>query len=337
MPSTPDPIDSLTVTRRGLEAASAQWAHLLLFATVIVGVGVVIEVIAFVMEILEDKRKGDVKFHDGLALAGAIYVALFIGYEIRAEYKGGIIEEELRTNNSAAQAILSDRANSATAQAVALAKKVGGFDVLVGQTNDKVDALAATASDQKARSDAIIAALNAKQKEVAATIEAAKKDEATLAASANTITELRQQLHDLTTDRSIDINRVSAEVKPLGKVPFALTVSDDVDAMLLAGQIATALEKAGWDWKENKPSDNSLEFVKKWPDKPAMRVQPGRGVVIVLAVVDLNNLGAAGTKLIDALKHGGLKDVSGLQLDDDQMKQAKRLYGVIHVFVGSKY
>jgi hypothetical protein len=80
-----------------------------------------------------------------------------------------------------------------------------------------------------------------------------------------------------------------------------------------------------------------LEFVKKWPDKPAMRVQAGRGVMIQEATVDLNDLGAAGTQLIDALRNENLKNVIGTQLDDDQMKSGKKIYGVIHILVGTKY
>lgn len=336
MSSSADPIiDALAVTRSGLESVSSQWANLLLLATVVVGIGVVIEVVAFVMEVLEDKKKDELRFHHAVGLAGAIYVALFIGYEVEAEYKGRIIEEELRTNNSAAQAILSDRANTATAKAVAMAEKVGGLDVVVAQTNEKVEALKATAADQKARSDVIIASLTAKQKEVETTIEAAKKDEAELAASANTITELRQQIKYLTTPRILTDEQISALATTLSaypKTPFDLFVAQDSDSENLAAQIGILLEKAGWIWKV-APALGDIVFT--IAGKPNISFVSVQGIKVIIAESSRPALA-----IPSLLLWHGLADDDGFRVDGgteaDSKMNPKFDRAIIHVFVGSK-
>jgi len=199
-----DAITALKTARGAIEQSSDRWSNILIGSTAIVAVGVVMEIVAEAMEVRKDLNEGKrfEPFHL-IAFIAAAVVALFVAIEGVAELKVASRETDLRENNSAEQQELQVSANdakqtadNATSEAVALAKRVGGLDALVAQTNGKLDQLTATATDQKTRSDALIASLTKKQKEVDATIEGAKKQVAALAASLSTINNLRQQLHE---------------------------------------------------------------------------------------------------------------------------------------------
>jgi hypothetical protein len=136
-------------------------------------------------------------------IVGCVLVALGVTLELYAEGKRAGVETKLRANNAATQAELNTRANNATAAAVKIADEVGGLDVLVRQTGDKIEALTKNSSNQKAQAASLIAALTAKQAEVTTTIEEAQKEVAALAASLDTINDLRQQIHEQSIFRTL--------------------------------------------------------------------------------------------------------------------------------------
>jgi hypothetical protein len=357
MTAVPDPIlANFSATRAALEHTAATVSSVLDIGSFLVVLGVAVELIALILEIKEGKRlaapamlnlelattaprKYRVSAPTILSFIGCALVAVGVAAELWATHRGGIIEGRLRKTNASEQLELIGRSNKATEKAAALEERVGGFDALIKQTDAKLDVAMATASDQKARSAAIIASLNQKQKEVEAIIGAAKKDEVELSAAANTITELRQQLRELTADRTIDVNRIAEKLKGFAKTAFVLAVSDDRDASLLCVQIASALEQAGWIWQENKGSGGARELVKPAciQGKPNMRGYIGRGVRIDVADRDIETFRAAQVTLSNALIDERLNYVELRHSSDDVMNLNRNMYGVITIDIGLRF
>lgn len=148
--------------------------------------------------------------------------------------------------------------------------------------------------------------------------------------------ELTRTVKYLTTDRAISVQRVANKLGGFGKIPFVLAVSDDREAIQLAGQIADALVGAGWDWKDNKRSDNAFEQGRSFPSKPFMRVQPARGIAVNIAIADGTRLSVAARALADALMTEQLRDVEEQDLDGSMMEAGKKIYGVVHITVGTR-
>ena len=125
MASIPDAVmNGLTAARTALEERSDRWLHVMVVATVLVAIGVVIEVWATILEVRDERRKGGkIEWHHILTFIGAILVAAFVGLECLAEYKGGDIETKLREKNGQIEQLLTKEAGdadkSATEAAVA--------------------------------------------------------------------------------------------------------------------------------------------------------------------------------------------------------------------------
>ena len=186
MVSIPDPVmDGLIAARKALESRSDWWLAAMVIATVLVAIGVVIEVWATILEVRDEVREGHkIKWHHILTFIGAILVAAFVGLEGIAEYEGGDIETKLRSNNAAAQFELTNRANSAAADAVAITQKFCGLhDFVVAQEREldtNFAALKRYADDENKRTEAVIAELNNDRKKLdkARTDAVAAADEA---------------------------------------------------------------------------------------------------------------------------------------------------------------
>jgi hypothetical protein len=356
--SAPDTVmDGLNATRRALETASDFWHFWLQVGTAAVVAGVVIEFIGLIIELIGDDTEipkyepaphlwtiptkvpwwKRAKKETVAEFVGCLIVTAGVALELYADSNKDGVETRLRGNEAAIQKELTTRANSATAAAVALAGNVGGLAVLVSETNGKIDLLTATATDQKARSDAIIASLTAKRKEVETIIAAAKKDETVLAAAADTIKNLQQQIHDLTADRTIDVDRVAAKTKAFNKTPFVITVADERDAFNLTALISQALERAHWEWRDDRRSDNGVETVKNLPGKPQMRLYPSRGISVMYAPADKAAFQSAAKALAFALGDEQLKYISYGELTSEQIEVMHLPTGVIHIFIGVKY
>jgi hypothetical protein len=215
----------------------------------------------------------------------------------------------------------------------------------------QIDAFNDFANGEKTRADKVFADLKATSQRFDNTIkdarEAAGRAESALAATAAiekelrasvaTIGDLRQQLHDLTADRIIDVKRLAGHLKSFGKIPVVLEITDDDETNRLTLQLISALDLAEWNLQDNKPSDNSLEFVRHFLGKPQMRVEAGRGIAIRIAERDFKNLGDAEVGLYNALQQENLKNVTAEREPDEQMEFHKWLYGVIHIRVGLRY
>jgi hypothetical protein len=177
-----DPLVRLTNQRWTLEGASDFWSVFLQVATVIVVLGVIIEVIATALEVRDEIREGHkVRVHHFLTFVGGALIVLAVAGEFWAEMEGASLETRLRTDNALAQAILSDRSNTAIADVVLTIAKFGGLKNLVGTTERKI---AGEVSDF--------------QKRTAADIESAKQ---TIAGARDTIAELNRDRTDLTKAR----------------------------------------------------------------------------------------------------------------------------------------
>lgn len=357
---------SLDKSRAALEAAYESIEFWLFLFTALVVIGLVVEYRVGLKKLFSELP---VDWPHAATMVGAVLVVVGVAGELITEYWASKIESGLQTVSTQTERLLFSEAADAEKKiaddnriATNAAKDAAGLGVTVKNLHDVVEEKEREIHDQlatfkqyaendKRRANAVIAALTkdrenldkarddalASATKAETSLRVVQKAQSDLTAAVATINGLQEQLHELTTDRTIDVNRVAEQLKSFGKLPFAITVSDDVDAILLAVQIGTALEQAGWDWKENKASDNSFEIVKRWHDKPNMRIQSGRGVVVQVASVDLTTLGKAGTQLIEVLRDENLKNVEGIQFDDDRMKTFKRIYGVLHILVGTKF
>jgi|SRR5580700_2149689 myosin heavy subunit len=336
-----------------LTAAESFWDSVGVWLAIAVAVGVALEAVTEFDKLarwlrLDTQERFALKHT--IAKAGLLLLILALSFEVVAAIKTHNISEqiiaglngEIRDNQQREQELITEtkalRDENNELQ-TALSKQEGTLQSLTSRS----DKFETTANTLKRRMETSLTTLEKAKNDVlanaskaGAALDVVKKAQTELIAAVTTINELQQQVHDLTTDRTIDVRRVAGKLKSFAKVPFVLEVSDDVDALDLSGQIGTALEQAGWEWKENKASDNSLEFGKQLRNKPRMRIATGRGVMIQLATVDVDTLGSAAGKLIDALKDENLKNVSGYGLDDEEMKNGKKIYGVIHIFVGTK-
>ena len=153
----------------------------------------------------------------------------------------------------------------------------------------------------------------------------------------NEIQDLRGKLHDLTTDRTVSISRLSKRLNSLGKVPFILAVSTDRESTILASQITQSLEGAGWEWKPAPPSPIGIDIgITLSQGKPPAIISNSRGIVIEIAQSDLKTLEKPGQELLKALESEGLKNVSGQAITDDGMRSANRTFGAIYICIGAR-
>jgi alkylhydroperoxidase/carboxymuconolactone decarboxylase family protein YurZ len=241
------------------------------------------------------------------------------------------------TINNLAIADLSNKAQQAAALAGRLGAKVDDLNDFVEKkekmADDRMDSFKKFASDQKVQSDAIVAALTAKQKEVTAVIEAAKKDEAELEASANTIGELRQKLHDLTTKRVLteqQIADLTKRTRRFAKVTFDLASTRDSDSPNLARQIGIALRSAGWEWT---PRSDLGSLV--YEGFPMLGSSVSVGLQVNLCKSDESSLAPAINALYLALAADGYELKHGIFADGDAAARNEPC-GKIHIIVGSK-
>jgi flagellar motor protein MotB len=245
----------------------------------------------------------------------------------------------IRTNtiNNLAIADLRNKAQQAAALAGQLGAKVDELPSFVAQkkkeVNDQIDDFNRSTSEKKKQTDELIASLNAKQKEVATTIEAAKKDEAELAASANTIRELRQTLHDLTTKRVLTKQQVADLTKQMSrfaKVTFDLASTRDSDSPNLARQIGIALRSAGWEWT---PRIDLGSLV--YQGLPTLGSSVSVGLQLNLCKSDEGSLAPAINALYSALAADGYELTHDLFADGDAAARNEPC-GKIHLVVGSR-
>ncbi len=178
-----------------------------------------------------------------------------------------------------------------------------------------------------------IASAGKAQNAASAASEAAANMEKTLLSEQ----DMRDKMHDLTTDRTICISCVTEKLKSFGKIPFVFIVADASESVVLTSHIATALENAGWDWKPWDSSDHAPHFGVNIIGKPFMLTHNSlRGISIEIANVDIKTLKKPGEALFAALQSEGLKNMHWREISDADMKIETKIYGVIHIYVGAK-
>lgn len=338
MIATPDPLASLKAVRLVLEHSVDTWGTILQVATALVVVGVVVELIATVIEVSDRLRKREKPgLHHIFTFAGSAILILAIAAEFEAEHRGAALQTALRSNNESAQALLSERADSATADAVSITKQFGGLHSFV---NSEAAEITSVMTDLKRDRDRLTAARNetaSSAANVARALTAVKASGAALGAELNTIHRLQGTVHDLTTPRTINVPRLAAKLAAYDSTPFVMALSTDNDAASLAQQISYALTLAGWDWKANRRADNAFEVGSNFAGKPFMRNRVAQGVLVEIALRDQNALQAPTLAVVAALVAENIKNVHGILLTDAQMKDQANIYGVIHIVVGTRY
>ena len=279
--SLPDKVmDGLNLARGRLETSSDAWSTLLEVATVFVVMGVIVEVVATWLEVRDEKRAGHrIKLHHVLTFVGAGLIALAVGAEGLAEYKGVDVETKLRGNNAAAQGVLTNRANAATADAVALTKSFGGLHDFV---TDQENLNTAAREELQRTTDA----LNKARDEALAADKDAKQTAAAIAA-ANAPREFSKDQHD----------RLIALFGRLPAVPASQFVVYSVVANREAERYANVLSKALSDAHLNLlyvsfGHSTCLECVGVWvgvqPDAKPKVVEDGKPIRDAFAADGVN-------------------------------------------------
>jgi hypothetical protein len=192
---------------------------------------------------------------------------------------------------------------------------------------------------QKAQSDAVITALNADKKRLDSSLATVSKDQSELAAALSTITDLRRQIHELTTPRSITVaqsQRITELLKPFAKTPFDVNANDDQDSIDYAGQVALAMKAAGWDWRPWASGGPISQQNVGYPGSPGVGTLTLRGVVLQIVEPDRAALERPLTALAAALTDNGVpvREVSAVA--GEHIAQSGRQAGSIHVLIGSK-
>ena len=220
------------------------------------------------------------------------------------------------------------QAQSAVAEAAKLGVSFGNLNLFVkDKTKEFNTATAELKLDTKE--------LNKSRDEAFKSAQAAKKDAENMRIALNEVQQLREKIHNLTTDRVISVSRVTGKLKLFAKTPFIFAVSQDNETVKLLTQIANALETAGWDWKPWESSNDALHMGGNFTGKPFVLQQSIEGISIQVAKADLKILKKPAESLVSALKEE-LKNISFREISNDDMKSETKIYGVIHIYIGSR-
>lgn len=355
-----DPLGALNSTRAALEGSSDFWAFVIQLATVAITVGVFVEVVATILEIIEDRAEGKkLPVHAMLTLFGGAVVAVALAFEFWAESKSSSTETKLRANNAAAQSELDKRAREATAQAVAIAGKFGGLQKFVARKEGEMDTafsgFRAFAEQQQTLTTHAISDLNNKQTQLqtalssvdtsagkaASAADTANKTAASMTDTLNSERQMSAQMRALVTPRVIDDSHFSAMVdalKAYPKTPVDLGVTRDPECADLLVRISDALVAAKWDIRAWQGTGFSLRLNAR-PDLPPVGEITGRGVGVSISLIDQKLLGPAGDAFLKALRDAGLLALPGLvpdKLPDGKPNPAAVTPGILHITVGSR-
>jgi hypothetical protein len=303
---------------------------LLVVANVMVWYGVYLENDDFPKE---KKDKGWRILIRGLAVESTIgFFLLAVDTSLGITQKA----ESARANERAANA--NNRAANAERLAGELGVKVDDLPNFVAQKkkeiDNEIDGFSRSTAAQKTQIDSFIASLSAKKREVEATIAAAQKDEGILRTSADTIRDLRQTIHDLTSDRKLtdeQAKELTNSVKAIKDRVFDVSAFQTVEAWSLARQIGDSLHAGGWDWQPRNmfPQLDSPGVIKIGND-------PGTGIRMEVCNGDVTEWEATAGVILSELGKDGLK-ATGSNFPDEEAKMRAEPCGRIHILVGSKY
>jgi hypothetical protein len=135
-------IDSLNAARITAEGQADFWVKILVFSTIVVGIGIIVETIGESAEIWEDwKTNKELKGRHIAVLIGALFVIIFVGLEGIAEWKIGTDEDQIRTRNSEIEQLLIRAATKAGASANDAVTDVDIAKQKLDQVSGEADAL----------------------------------------------------------------------------------------------------------------------------------------------------------------------------------------------------
>jgi hypothetical protein len=224
------------------------------------------------------------------------------------------------------------------AEASEAMQQAGNLGVSFGNLNKFV-------SDQEKRNTNVIAELNrdksdldAASKEATASVVDAKKVLAEMQRTLKAEDAMRQQMHELLTPRILSVDQTAeliGKLKPFGKVPFMLTLTETPEAIDFTVQVSAVLENAGWDWQSWDTPKHDFAFVKTIPNKPDIGIATIRGILIEIASSDLASLERPANAFRDALAAAGIpSNIEVFKSEDSERNHL--MTAVIHIFIGSK-
>jgi len=348
-----DPLASFDAARWALEGTSDFWALVVRLSTIAIGIGVFIEVGATIIEILEDRASGKkLPFHAIMTLLGGAIVAAALGFEFWAEFKTASTETALRKNNAAVQGELDKRAREATAQAVDIARKFGGLNILVtqkeremddavqrltGRTDHAVSALTKTEKTlAKAQGDAIGSASKA-----ATAADAANKTSASMTDTLNSERQMEARMRDALTPRAIDDAHFAALVaalKPFPKTPVEIALTRDPNCSDLLERISDAMIAADWTIQPYSGGGFGLTLSSR-PTLPNLGEVTACGVQINISESDREKFSKPILALASNLNSAGVQAFPVAFTDktpDGKPNPLAVKSGVIHLIIGIK-
>jgi hypothetical protein len=349
----PDSLTILTQSRWRLEGASDFWARALEYATAFVALGVLIEIVATILEVLEERGHGEaIKWHQIWTFVGGALVAIFVVVEFEAELKSAHLETKLRGNNASAQAVLDKKERDATAQAVAIAKSFGGLQNFVSKKEGEISTaeqrLSGDMADEKKQTDRALTAFKSEQSrletarsgaEGSAAKAATASDAATRTAISMNATlaseqQMQAQMRAVITHRILsddDMKALAAALRPFGKIPFDLFVADDPDARDLAEQLRSALVQAGWDWRD---AANIGDLAINVPNGKRIGLMTVAGIHLEFSEAKRPQFDKPTVTLRNFILSKGWL-IRASTIPDDKMAKEYD-HGIIHIFVGTR-
>jgi hypothetical protein len=246
----------------------------------------------------------------------------------------------VKTNsiNNLTIADLGKKAQEAAQLAGQLGVKVDELPTFVAQKKveigGQIDDLKSFTADQKRQSDALIASLNAAQAKATISLASIRADEQSLTASVNTINDLRQKLHELTTDRVLSEQQSKAlaeKSKSQRHIAFDAAAALASEPYNFAMQIGLALKAAGWDWKPRHMFP-SLSM----KDIPDIGNDVRAGLVLESCKSDVATLDPLARAIRDELFKDGFS-FTGTSYPDEDATTRHEECGRLHIIVGSKY
>jgi hypothetical protein len=224
-------------------------------------------------------------------------------------------------------------ASSAVREAARLGVTYKNLDSTVEAQKESVDKAVGEIKDSgktltAARDETVSSA-----SKVQASLDAAREAQNELVASVSTISELRQQIHDLTTKRVLTEQQVKDLTKlasQFAKVQFDMAANHDSDSPYLSMQIGVALKNAGWEWVSRTALD-SLHF----GDLPNIGSAFTTGLQVHLCKSKESSLAPAVNAVYTSLKIDGF-DLMHDIFPDNNATSRNEDCGVMHLVVGSR-
>jgi hypothetical protein len=243
-------MDSLNTTRVALEHSADRWHLFLEIATAGVAIGVIVEIVALMWEIIGKRReKQTIERYELIAIGGAILVGLFVAAEVFIDQGATEVQTKLRSNNEATQDELDKRERKATQDAVELVQKFGGLHEYVETEERQLDSDMAAfkqfAVDERKADAAVIVEINRDRLQ----LEKARND---AVASAMQAQQALAKLETAARPRDLSPNQRTALVAHLSefsgiKVDVWRFTTTTPDAVPFSGLLLSLLSAAHWN------------------------------------------------------------------------------------------